>query len=298
MGNCLFSNCAGCDMVIAAPFYGNKGYQGNLKSDLSGRTFSHYSLTSDTSFLDLYPTLKYMEQDQSSSSGMSGSWRGELSDWRHSSLPLIDDDESILETTCNHVGVDENRICSVCYSHTHGTVKIVQEYNNAFANKCIEGNEPHNVSDKHSNIEFLMLTDILHKDNNISKERTCSQAYGSNTRNNFDVPQADSFRVKDELVMEVCAPLSIEEELDDISNGTSLLNKEWCVDYTNLNGEENSSAAKTNLNTRNKFNWKTNIFHSVTSIHQIRERNGIPIFFRRNKVQNESRDKKIDCRRS
>ena len=35
----------------------------NSDRDLHGSTFSHYSLTSETSILDLYPTLKYVEQD-------------------------------------------------------------------------------------------------------------------------------------------------------------------------------------------------------------------------------------------
>lgn len=48
------------------------------KQDLSGNTFSHYSLTSDTSILDLYPTLhaKDNAQDQRPPLPMNDDWGG------------------------------------------------------------------------------------------------------------------------------------------------------------------------------------------------------------------------------
>lgn len=52
---------------------------GGGSSDLNGSTFSHYSLTSETSFLDLYPTIRYVESDSS--------------EWRRSSAPLLEEDE-------------------------------------------------------------------------------------------------------------------------------------------------------------------------------------------------------------
>lgn len=66
--------------------------------DLHGSTFSHYSLTSDTSCLDLYPGLKYAENDQTST----------VSEWRRSSVPLIDQwehDPQVHVTTIDQSGV-------------------------------------------------------------------------------------------------------------------------------------------------------------------------------------------------
>jgi len=50
------------------------------RRDLSGSTFSHYSLTSSNSYLDLYPGISYVESDTSS----------HQSQWRRSSAPLLD----------------------------------------------------------------------------------------------------------------------------------------------------------------------------------------------------------------
>ncbi|TRY74534.1 hypothetical protein TCAL_10439 [Tigriopus californicus] len=54
------------------------------KQDLSGNTFSHYSLTSDTSILDLYPTLHAEDKarDQRPPLPMNDDWGG---------LAVIDD---------------------------------------------------------------------------------------------------------------------------------------------------------------------------------------------------------------
>ena len=94
MGSCLSLNCASCDMFLGNTFYERKGYKSNIKNDLDGITFSHYSLTSETSFLDLYPTLKFMENDQSSNSVVTnGSCCADYDHWRHSGIPLIDDDK-------------------------------------------------------------------------------------------------------------------------------------------------------------------------------------------------------------
>ena len=103
MGNCLSMDCVGHDMLIPIPFHGKSGYCSNIKNDLRGSTFSHYSLTSDTSFLDLYPALRYIENDQTSSSAFTGSCCVEFSEWRHSSLPLIDDDDTLV-LQCAPVG--------------------------------------------------------------------------------------------------------------------------------------------------------------------------------------------------
>ncbi|XP_023340465.1 uncharacterized protein LOC111710587 [Eurytemora carolleeae] len=52
------------------------------KRDLNGPTFSHYSLTSNSSFLDLYPGLSYVESESC--------YPGCQETWRRSSAPLID----------------------------------------------------------------------------------------------------------------------------------------------------------------------------------------------------------------
>lgn len=56
-----------------------------------GPTFSHYSLTSTNSFLDLYPGLSYVETEIESSCQQSHQWR-------RSSAPLLDCWESSSDT--------------------------------------------------------------------------------------------------------------------------------------------------------------------------------------------------------
>ena len=57
----------------------------NRGGDMSGPTFSHYSLTSQSDNLDLYPGFRYAETE--------GSTQGTLEDsqsvWRRSSVPLL-----------------------------------------------------------------------------------------------------------------------------------------------------------------------------------------------------------------
>jgi len=63
MGNCLY--------ILERP-------------DLNGPTFSHYSLTSSDSYIDLYPGLSYVESESSSNKAQ----------WRRSSAPLLDSESS------------------------------------------------------------------------------------------------------------------------------------------------------------------------------------------------------------
>lgn len=63
MGSCLSLHCG-------------------LGQDLTGSTFSHYSLNSDSSYLDLYPGLRYAETEASLAEEDQASWR-------RSSVPLI-----------------------------------------------------------------------------------------------------------------------------------------------------------------------------------------------------------------
>ena len=60
MGSCLSTQCCEYRSVNRDgiwPFGRNRS-----QCDLHGSTFTHYSLTSETSILDLYPTLGYEEQ--------------------------------------------------------------------------------------------------------------------------------------------------------------------------------------------------------------------------------------------
>jgi len=57
---------------------------GRYNQDLTGSTFSHYSLNSDSSYLDLYPALRYAE------TGASLTEIDEIQ-WRRSSVPLMTD---------------------------------------------------------------------------------------------------------------------------------------------------------------------------------------------------------------
>ena len=53
------------------------------KPDLSGPTFSHYSLTSQEDHLDLYPGFRYAETE-------SSTLEDSQSAWRRSSVPLLE----------------------------------------------------------------------------------------------------------------------------------------------------------------------------------------------------------------
>ncbi|CAB4067445.1 unnamed protein product [Lepeophtheirus salmonis] len=77
MGGCLSIH-----RIILAPKSGG--------GDLHESTFSHYSLTSESSYLDLYPTFHYVESLHPDSSSCNGSV---VSEWRRSSVPLIEEDE-------------------------------------------------------------------------------------------------------------------------------------------------------------------------------------------------------------
>ena len=57
-------------------------------TDLSGNTFSHYSLTSQSDNLDLYPGFRYAETE-------SSTLEDSQSVWRRSSVPLLENWETI-----------------------------------------------------------------------------------------------------------------------------------------------------------------------------------------------------------
>lgn len=69
MGNCLSNKCCDYNAVSGRggdrsgfsflSFGGGGGVGSRGRGDLHGSTFTHYSLTSETSILDLYPTLGY-----------------------------------------------------------------------------------------------------------------------------------------------------------------------------------------------------------------------------------------------
>eukprot|EP00096_Caligus_rogercresseyi_P006981 TRINITY_DN2414_c0_g1_i2.p1 TRINITY_DN2414_c0_g1~~TRINITY_DN2414_c0_g1_i2.p1 ORF type:complete len:136 (+),score=35.05 TRINITY_DN2414_c0_g1_i2:618-1025(+) len=64
-------------------FIGLRSNQGLQES-----TFSHYSLSSESSYLDLYPTFHYVECNSSSTDDDVVS----SSHWRRSSVPLLDEE--------------------------------------------------------------------------------------------------------------------------------------------------------------------------------------------------------------
>ena len=125
MGGCLSlrykyvpSSTSALDLAAAA----TGGGHGSI--GLTGNTFSHYSLTSATSCLDLYPAIRYVEgtgeseeddisYTESSCDGMRMSSSGRrhattttTTRWRRSSVPLIDEWGEIVlrdednDTTC------------------------------------------------------------------------------------------------------------------------------------------------------------------------------------------------------
>jgi len=71
-----------CELTVTVTVntMGNCLYLLHKNSDMNEPTFSHYSLNSSSSYLDLYPSLRYMEADTVS----------QRSEWRRSSAPLLD----------------------------------------------------------------------------------------------------------------------------------------------------------------------------------------------------------------
>ena len=65
MGGCLSTQCCEYKSVVSNsavwPFGGGGSNRSNRRN-LHDSTFTHYSLTSETSILDLYPTLGYEDQ--------------------------------------------------------------------------------------------------------------------------------------------------------------------------------------------------------------------------------------------
>ena len=182
MGNCLSTHCARCDMVVTVPFHGKNGYCSNIKNDLHGSTFSHYSLTSDTSFLDLYPTLRYMENDQSSSSAFTGSCCAEFNDWRHSSLPLIDDDD-ILELGCSHTLEDnKSMVSSDCARHP--TIDLDDDYeaNKIYWINNIEGNSSSNGKSTECEGKLIMLNEVAVSEESLETTNSLEKCSKENDR--------------------------------------------------------------------------------------------------------------------
>ena len=60
-------------------------------ADMSGPTFSHYSLTSQSDNLDLYPGFRYAETETSTQGTVDDS----QTVWRRSSVPLLHSWEAI-----------------------------------------------------------------------------------------------------------------------------------------------------------------------------------------------------------
>ena len=154
MGTCLSLDCASCDMCLDSALYERKGYQSNMKTkDLDRITFSHYSLTSETSFLDLYPTLRFMENDQSSSSPRTESCCSEYNNWRNSSLPLIDDGENVLAYRCTHTNTsnDTKIFCSECMNNSHVMIHNDPEMPNKIKSMPINGPDSSSIMNSENN---------------------------------------------------------------------------------------------------------------------------------------------------
>jgi hypothetical protein len=266
MGTCLSLNCARCDMCLDSAFYERKGYQSNMKTkDLDRVTFSHYSLTSETSFLDLYPTLRFMENDQSNSSARTESCCEEYNNWRNSSLPLIDDVENALEHRCTHTNdsKETNMVCSDCLNDSHVMVHNNPEMINKSKNMTING--PDTSSIMNSENKFSNNTECRIESINGSRLDEYSQSYDNFVGDPFTAKLDYKDTSKDELERDIDAPLSVEEEVQGAGMLPPKLKEDTCFGYTNLGDELNIISQRSRLASRLKFNKKLKISDALCS---------------------------------
>ena len=250
MGSCLSSNFITCDMFIPIPFCGKKRYHRNAGDDLNGITFSHYSLTSDTSYLDLYPTFKFMEQDHSCGSvATSGSYQGEHGNWRHSGVPLIDDDaDDVFTQQCSHCLLKSHKQCLECFNDSQ---KILTSKNSSQTN---ENNGPNTSSIMSADNELLdNLTSsptMIKGDGGVygynSKGHILSHGHCDQERN--DLVQDADFRCRNNTSIS----LSDEVNIKDHSEFHINANDESHFGYINLNHSDNCKDDQNRLRTRRK----------------------------------------------
>ena len=270
MGSCLSLNCASCDMFSCNHFYERKGYESNMRTDMDGITFSHYSLTSETSFLDLYPTLKFMENDQSSNSVMTnGSCCADYDHWRHSGLPLIDDD-NVDENCCQQ---NSNRTISANYqSNTNQSVPELE---------ISEANGPNTSSLMIADSDISGVTvGVSNQVNNVRNkaiilDTSCASNYSNDAMN-------------DKFACDLLEPSSFEEQIDERVQ----LHPTSTFGYSNLD-EGNTKRSRSPFSSRFHFNKRVRMRRSLTPNQNVTENTPrLNVFRRRNTVQDQiSQDK-------
>ena len=271
MGSCLSLNCASCDMFSCNHFYEKKGYESNMRTDMDGITFSHYSLTSETSFLDLYPTLKFMENDQSSNSVMTnGSCCADYDHWRHSGLPLIDDD-NVEESCCQQ---NSNRTISANY-HCKSNQSVPEL-------KISEANGPNTSSLMIADSDISGVTvGVTNKMNNVrSKAMILDASCESNYSNDA---------MKDKFACDLLEPSSIEDQIDERIQ----LHPTSTFGYSSLDDEGNTKRSRSPFSSRFHFNNRVRMRRSLTPNQNVTENHPrLSVFRRRNTVQDQiSQDK-------
>jgi len=267
-------------MLCGNNFHGRQGYKSNVKNDIDGITFSHYSLTSETSFLDLYPALKFMENDQSSNSLMTnGSCCAEYDHWRHSGIPLIDDDN-----------VDETSSLSF-HCEYNSSLCNPQISNQAQARIC-ESNINQNVSElKILDVNGPNTSSIMNGHNDLpgiypeaSKNvyNASKEALSKDIMSEMDVAD-DS--LKDKLTCDFLSPSSIEGRIEEKLQLHPRLTEELSFGYTNLKNHSETINSKSPLASRYLFNHRLRMRHSMTPNQKNTENTRLNIFRRRNTIQ-------------
>ena len=287
MGNCLALNCVSCDRFVGIRYYGKKGYQGNLtKTELDGITFSHYSLTSDTSFLDLYPTLKFVENDEISGSAVtSGSFCGDYRNWRHSSMPLIDDDVSLSESEGVYILADRNKTCLDCPGDNTETM-LKRNTKSLNKIKIIENNvnDTSDITNFKNNLTMAGGTSNATESISLKENMPSRSIIEDRLKTNAGISNG---AMKENVRMNIVAPLSIEEELDDIVMLNPILGKDSNFSYTNLDNEANVKSVLSRVGLRLKFNKKSQIGNSTTTKATCVEKKVTNIFQRKNKIRDQ-----------
>ena len=280
MGSCLSLNCASCDMLCGNNFHGRKGYKSNVKNDLDGITFSHYSLTSETSFLDLYPALKFMENDQSSNSVMTnGSCCAEYDHWRHSGIPLIDDDN-----------VDER--CSLSFHCENSSSSFNPQISNQARTRICGSNVNQNISElKILEVNGPNTSSIMNGHNDLSgidPEASKNMYNASKEALSKDtMSEMDDFddSLKDKLTCDFLSPSSIEERIEEKLQLHPILSDESSFGYTNLDNHSKTINSKSPLTSRFHFNHRLRMRHSITPNQKDTENTRRNKFRRRNTIQ-------------
>ena len=280
MGSCLSLNCASCDMLCGNNFHGRQGYKSNVKNDLDGITFSHYSLTSETSFLDLYPALKFMENDQSSNSVMTnGSCCAEYDHWRHSGIPLIDDDN-----------VDER--CSLSFHCEHNSSLCNPQISNQARTRVCESNINQNVSElKILEVNGPNTSSIMNGHNDLpgiypeASKNVYNASKDALSKDIMSEMGVTDDSLKEKLNCDFLSPSTIEESIEEKLQLHPRLTEESSFGYTNLENHAKTINSKSPLAARFPFSHRLRIRHSMTPNQRNTENTRLNIFRRRNTIQ-------------